>query len=86
MCKIGFTLDEPSHVTVKIVNVIGVPQFTALNEERPRGYNEIDVDISSFTPGDYYYKIYIERPSSGKNEHSEISGMLMETNTVTHSI
>jgi hypothetical protein len=86
MCKIGFTLDEPSYVTIKIVNVLGLPQFTALNAHKPKGYNEIEVDISSFTPGNYYYKIHIERPSIGKNGHSEISGMLMETNTITHSI
>ena len=76
MCKIRFTLDEPSHVSVKIVNVIGIDQFTALDEDRPAGYNEVEVDVSSFVPGNYYYKIYVEKPSNGGNGHSEISGHL----------
>ena len=68
MSKIKFTLDEPSHVTIKIVNVIGVEVCTLLDENETAGHHEIDYNPDQFGPGSFYYKIYINESASGNHE------------------
>ena len=67
MSKIKFTLDEPSHVTIKIVNVIGVEVCTLLDENEPAGHHEIDYNPDQFGPGSFYYKIYINENAAANH-------------------
>jgi hypothetical protein len=73
MCNIKFTVDKPSHVTIKVVNVIGVELCTILDENEPPGQHEIDYDPTRLGPGSFYYKIYVDEPVYGnRNTNGKI--------------
>ena len=81
MCNIKFTVEKPSHVTIKVVDVIGVEVCTILDENKPAGQHEIDCEHTGFGPGSFYYRIYVDEPAYGnQNINGKYSGgILRET-------
>jgi hypothetical protein len=79
MCNIRFTVDKPSHVTIKIVNVIGVEICTLLDENEPAGQHEINCDDTRFGPGSFYYKIYVDEPAyPNQNTNGKHNGKILK--------
>jgi hypothetical protein len=61
--KYRFTLNTPSHVLVKLVNIIGLEIATLLNEPKTPGSYEVKYEGNGCCPaGIYYYKLYTDSP------------------------
>ena len=60
MCKIEFNLDEPSHVTVKVVDVMGTLVQTLMDDNKPAGHYDLDFNDEKLNAGRYYYKVFTE--------------------------
>ena len=58
--KYTFTLADPTHVMVKLVNIIGVEVATLINEPKQPGSYEVKFDDSKCPAGIYYYKLFTE--------------------------
>ena len=66
--KYSFTLNDRTHVLVKLVNIIGIEIATLVNETRQPGFYEVKFDGSQCSAGIYYYKLFAEDPSPNGNE------------------
>lgn len=58
--KYRFTLNTPSHVMVKLVNIIGMEIATLVNELRDPGSYEVRYEGNGCPAGIYYYKLYTD--------------------------
>jgi len=61
--KYTFTLNDPTYVLVKLVNIIGLEIATLINETRGPGSYEVRFDGSKCPAGIYYYKLFAEDPA-----------------------
>jgi hypothetical protein len=66
--KYNFTIEKPSLVLVKLVNIIGMEIATLVNEQRPPGTYEVKFDGSKCPAGIYYFKLYTDGPSENGYE------------------
>lgn len=73
MCKIEFNLDEPLHVTVKVVDVMGTLVQTLMDDNKPAGHYDIEFNDDKLNAGRYYYKVFTEpaQPASGTDIKAE---------------
>lgn len=55
--KISFSIPETQKVTLKIYNLLGNELLTLVDEEKAKGIYSVNVDMSSFASGVYFYKI-----------------------------
>ncbi len=67
--KYRFTLNVPSYVLVKLVNIIGMEVATLINEIKEPGSYEVKYEGNGCTAGIYYYKLYTtESSNNGAND------------------
>jgi hypothetical protein len=66
--KYYFTLNDPSYILVKLVNIIGLEIATLANGHKQPGFYEVMYDGSGCPAGIYYYKLFVEDPSPNGNE------------------
>jgi hypothetical protein len=62
--KYRFTVETPSHVLVKLVNIIGMEMATLINEPKDPGSYEVKYEGNGCPAGIYYYKLYTLLPAS----------------------
>ena len=55
--KINYQLPELSFVTVKVYDVLGSEIATLVNEEKPAGSYEVELDAMGLTSGIYFYTL-----------------------------
>jgi hypothetical protein len=55
--NIQYTLDSKQFVKLKVYDILGEEIATLVNEEKPKGINEINFDASFLTSGVYFYKL-----------------------------
>jgi hypothetical protein len=67
MCKIEFSLEKPTFVIVKVVDIMGNVVGTLLKEHKSAGEHKVDFNNEHLMPGRYYYKIFVSenRPFNG---------------------
>jgi len=58
--KYNFTIERPSLVLVKLVNIIGMEIATLVSEQRPPGTYEVKFDGSRCPAGIYYFKLFAD--------------------------
>lgn len=63
-----FTLNMPSHVLVKLVNIIGMEIATLINEAKEPGSYEVKYEGNGCSAGIYYYKLYTDSTFEGSND------------------
>ncbi len=74
MLKLGhndnykFTLNIPSYVLVKLVNIIGLEIATLVNEAKEPGSYEVKYEGNGCPAGIYYYKLYTDSAFDGSND------------------
>jgi hypothetical protein len=66
--KYFFTLNDPTYVVLKLVNIIGIEYATLVNGIRKPGFYEENYDGSNSPAGIYYYKLFVEDPSPNGSE------------------
>lgn len=66
--KYRFTLNVPSYVLVKLVNIIGMEIATLINEEKEPGSYEVKYEGNGCTAGIYYYKLYTGTNNNGASD------------------
>ncbi len=66
--KYRFTLNVPSYVLVKLVNIIGMEIATLINEEKEPGSYEVKYEGNGCTAGIYYFKLYTVTQNNGAND------------------
>ena len=71
--KYRFTLDAPSYVLVKLVNIIGMEIATLVNEPKDPGSYEVKYEGNGCPAGIYYYKLYMDMPASENGSTDSIS-------------
>jgi len=81
MCKIKFEILNPGPIEVRVVDIIGVPITSFVDEYEP-GNHEVEFNDEQLLPGSYYYKILA---SSDRN--TSITGIngfdrLLQTGTL----
>jgi hypothetical protein len=64
----NFTIEKPSLVLVKLVNIIGIEIATLVNEQRLPGSYEVEFDGSKCPAGIYYFKLFADVPSENGYE------------------
>jgi hypothetical protein len=69
--KYNFTVEKPSLVLVKVVNIIGIEIATLVNEKHLPGNYEVKFDGSTCPAGIYYIKLFSDAPS--ENGHETVS-------------
>lgn len=67
--KYNFTLESPSFVLVKLVNIIGIDIATLVSEEREPGSYEVKFDKKKCPAGIYYYKLFIDVPAENSHDY-----------------
>lgn len=70
LTKIKFDLPHNSAVELKIYNVLGQLITTIINEEKPKGFYEVDYNATELSSGMYYYRIQL-------GEYSETKKMIL---------
>ncbi|HOP06643.1 MAG TPA: PKD domain-containing protein [candidate division Zixibacteria bacterium] len=55
--EIGFSISQPSHVTLEVFNIAGQRIATLVNESRSAGYHSVTWDGSGMASGIYLYRI-----------------------------
>lgn len=55
--KISFSIPETQKVSLKIYNLLGNELFTVVDEVKGKGEYSVDIDMSRFASGIYFYKI-----------------------------
>lgn len=58
--EVRFTLAAPSHVTVRVVDLLGRVRATLLDGARPAGSHRLGVDVEGWTPGAYLVQVVTE--------------------------
>jgi len=58
MCKIKFEIKSPGAIAIKVVDIIGKPISTLVNDYNYPGNYEVDFNDDQLMPGRYYYKIF----------------------------
>lgn len=61
--KISFSIPETQKVSLKIYNLLGIELLTIFDEEKAKGIYTVNVDMSSFASGVYFYKMTTEKYS-----------------------
>ncbi len=70
--KYRFTVNTPSHVMVKLVNIIGMEIATLVNELRDPGSYEVRYEGNGTPAGIYYYKLYTDLNGSENGNDSVV--------------
>jgi len=54
---ISFDLDKPTEVTLTIFNALGRTVAVLVNELKPTGFHQVDLDASNLSSGIYFYRL-----------------------------
>jgi hypothetical protein len=83
MCKIKFEIKSPGAVAIKVVDIIGKPITTLVNDYNYPGNYEVDFNDDQLMPGRYYYKIFSQVVDSNQTA-PQINGFdkLLQTGTL----
>ena len=68
--KISFSIPEMNNVQLKIFDILGREISTLMNEEKPAGTYEVELEGSSLSSGIYFYQIK-------SSKYSDIKKMLL---------
>lgn len=82
MCKIKFEIKDPGPIAIKVVDIIGKPVTTLVNEYQSPGKYEVDFNDENLTPGRYYYKIFSQPAYSKVQESANGFDKLLQTGTL----
>jgi hypothetical protein len=89
MCKIEFSLERPTFVIIKVVDIMGNVVGTVLKDHRKAGLHKIDFNEENLMPGRYYYKIFLcdsNQDGIEKSEYSKLwkTGKVQIDNTINN--
>jgi len=82
LCKIEFNLDEPSHVTVRIVDVMGMLVQTLLDDNKPAGHYDLDFNDEKLNAGRYYYKVFTKSSKPGQKAENNNGESLLKSGSI----
>lgn len=82
MCKIKFEIKNPGPIAIKVVDIIGKPVSTLINDYNSPGNYEVDFDDESLTPGRYYYKIFSQPDNNRVQEQANGFSKLLQSGTL----
>jgi len=68
--KIKYSISGLSFVTVKVFDVLGNEIKTLVNEEKPAGFYDVELDASSLASGIYFYRLQVYPASGGAGSPS----------------
>ena len=68
---IRYDMKRPGEVKLRIFNMLGKEIKIADQGFKPAGSYAVNLDLSDFTSGVYYYNLQVSDPASGGNIHSE---------------
>jgi hypothetical protein len=54
---IEYSIPKPSHVVIKIFDVLGIEVATLVNEEKPTGNYKVEFISSNLSSGIYFYRM-----------------------------
>jgi hypothetical protein len=54
---ISFSIPSPAFISLKVYDILGNEVATLVNQERPAGEYEINLDASNLTSGVYFYRL-----------------------------
>lgn len=55
--KIRYSIKETAHTSLKVYDITGTEIMTLVNEERPAGIYEVELDADNLASGTYIYKL-----------------------------
>ncbi|MBP7497917.1 MAG: T9SS type A sorting domain-containing protein, partial [Bacteroidales bacterium] len=71
--NISFTIEEDSRINIKLFNIFGEEIKTLLDAFKTKGSHLLEIDLTNFAEGTYYYKI----EASGINNYVRINKLLL---------
>lgn len=55
--EIRFSLPQPAHIRLMLLNSAGIPISTIIDADAPDGLNNVKLDAANLKPGIYYYQL-----------------------------
>jgi hypothetical protein len=75
--KIKYSISDLSFVTVKVFDVLGNEIKTLVNEEKPAGNYDVELDASSLASGIYFYRLQVYPAIGGAGDFIETKKMVL---------